>query len=171
MKVELIDVYDKNKEKTGKTYERGKYELNYGEYHLVAVIMLRDENKFLITKRHPSKMCGLMWEFTGGAVQAGENSIDAAVRELREETGVVTSKENIKYVDTMLYKEASLFLDVYIVNKHVEVDELFLQAEEVVDAKKVTNEELIEMNKKGVVTKLDWEVFQTYLKNMQQTLG
>jgi mutator protein MutT len=168
MSVELMDVYDENKQKTGKVHERGKDQLKEGEYHLAVVVIVRDNNEFLITQRHPSKLCGLMWEFSGGAVQAGEKSIDAAVRELGEETGIVTSKEELKYMDTIFYRKNSMFMDVYMTNRHVELEDLALQAEEVVDAKKVTDEEFIEMNKKGLVTYLDWDTFNVYLKQINK---
>ncbi len=45
-------------------------------------------DKFLIIQRHPDKPQGGTWGLPAGKVDAGESDAEAAVRELREETGV-----------------------------------------------------------------------------------
>ena len=50
--VEFWDIYDKNRNKTGRLAERGVYEFKEGEYHLVVVaLILNSKNEILITKR------------------------------------------------------------------------------------------------------------------------
>ena len=50
--MELWDVYDKNKKKTGKIIDRHSDErLNEGEYHLAVEAIIINENKILISRR------------------------------------------------------------------------------------------------------------------------
>ncbi len=46
------------------------------------------EGRWLIAKRPAAKRHGGLWEFPGGKLEPGENDVDAAIRELREELGV-----------------------------------------------------------------------------------
>lgn len=48
-----------------------------------------------MTKRHPNKYLPLYWEVTAGAVLKGEKPIEAAVRELKEETGLSVSESEL----------------------------------------------------------------------------
>ncbi len=53
-----------------------------------AVVVLRAGRRWLVQRRAPSGLLGGLWEFPGGKIDAGERPQDAAVRELREETGL-----------------------------------------------------------------------------------
>lgn len=55
---------------------------------VVAALIWRN-GKFLIGRRPPHKARGLLWEFIGGKVEAGETKEEALVRECREEIGAV----------------------------------------------------------------------------------
>ena len=125
--MELWDVYDENRKLTGKTHERG-VPLGPGEYHIIAdVWTVNQRSEILLTRRHPDKPYGLLWECTGGSVLTGENSVEGALRELSEE------------------------VDTYITRQNVNLEDLKLQAEEVVDAKFVVFDELMEMWRQGIV--------------------
>lgn len=74
--MELWDVYDENRKLTGKTHERG-VPLGPGEYHIIAdVWTVNQRSEILLTRRHPDKPYGLLWECTGGSVLTGENSVE-----------------------------------------------------------------------------------------------
>lgn len=93
--MELWDLYDKNRNLIGKTHTRGET-MERGLHHLVVEIWtINSKGEVLLTQRHPSKNHGLLWECTRGAVTAGESSLDGAVRELKEETGLIAKKENL----------------------------------------------------------------------------
>ena len=80
--MELWDVYDKNRNKTGKTHVRG-VPMAEGEYHIVTDIWtINLEGKLLLTQRHPDKTFGLWWECTGGSAKVGESSLESVLREL-----------------------------------------------------------------------------------------
>ena len=54
----------------------------------VEVWVKNSEGQFLVTKRHPDKKAGNLWEFTGGGTLAGEKTWKSAIRELQEDTGI-----------------------------------------------------------------------------------
>lgn len=117
--MELWDIYDAEKQRTGRTMKRNDWRLKEGEYHLsVLGVVVRPDGKFLITRRAMDKEWAAgWWEVSGGAAVAGEDSYDAVLREIREETGLDVSqseggfvfsyrRENIKEGD-------NYFVDVY----------------------------------------------------------
>lgn len=154
---ELWELVDVNKNKTGKIHERGKESsIPKGMYHLVVEVWTKNKKgEILLTQRHPDKNYGLMWECTGGSVVAGEGSIDAAMRELLEETGLLAEKKTMKYLgDTV--KEYYI-VDSYIYLSKEEMPDLHLQAEEVVDAIWVPVDEM--SSKKDMIVEGAWERF------------
>ncbi len=138
--MEVWDLYDENRKLLGKTHVRG-VPLGSGEYHIVTdVWLVRQDGKILITKRHPDKIWGNMWECTGGSALAGESSLDSAVRELEEEVGVAAESAELELLHTVRVKDR--FVDTYALVKNVEASELILQMEEVVEARFVDFTEL-----------------------------
>lgn len=59
----------------------------------VAVGLVLCGNRLLIMQRAPEQMLGGLWEFPGGKLEAGENPLQAAEREVREETGLPVQAE------------------------------------------------------------------------------
>lgn len=95
MKKELWDAYDREGTPLGFDLVRGE-PMPEGVYHLVADIFpVTTDGRVLITKRHPDKAWGGYWETTAGGVVKGETPVEGALRELREETGVVLSARDL----------------------------------------------------------------------------
>ncbi|MBQ5648569.1 MAG: NUDIX domain-containing protein, partial [Clostridia bacterium] len=108
---ELWDVLDENGNPTGRLHRRGDF-LKKGDYHLAVLILLENsKGEFLITKRAPNKGYGNMWETTGGSAVAGDSSLRAAVREVKEETGFDINAEDGKLVNT--WQSSEMFVDVW----------------------------------------------------------
>ena len=100
--MELWDIYDINKNKTGKVIDRNSNErLKDGEYHLVvAAIIIDSKERILLSKRSKFKQkYPLMWECSGGACISKETSLEAILRELKEELGL-----NLKKTEAIFYK-------------------------------------------------------------------
>lgn len=54
----------------------------------VAAAMIFQAGKILICQRPENKNCGLLWEFPGGKLEAGETAEQCVARECQEELGV-----------------------------------------------------------------------------------
>lgn len=100
--MELWDIYDENKQLTGRTMKRNDWHMKPGEFHLTVLgVIARPDGTFLITKRVMTKAWAPgWWEVSGGAAQAGESSWEAVRREVREETGLDVSKADGGYLFT-----------------------------------------------------------------------
>lgn len=145
---ELQDLYSIHRNPTGEQFYRGD-PIPEGCYRLGVQVWVRnDEGKFLLSQRHPCKKKPLLWEATGGAVDAGEDTLAAAMREVGEELGLSIRKEQLVLLRTMLC-DGIEFLDTYLVNWNGSIDELTFQENEVVGAKWVTYEEMEEMDARG----------------------
>jgi len=160
--VEIWDLYDENYTLLNKKHIRG-VPIPIGEYHIVVnVWIINKDGKILLTKRHPDKPFGLLWECTGGSVIEGEDSVIGALRELNEEVGLKVKAEDLVPIHNIRLSDR--FVDTYITIQDIKLENLILQAEEVIDAKLVSIEELNHMWKKGeVVPKERYKMYQKEL--------
>ena len=143
---EYWDLYDKNCNKTGERIKRGD-PIPEGSHNIcVEIWVLNKKDEVLLTQRHPDKVGGLTWECSGGGVQAGEGFLEAAQRELGEETGIHVKKEEIHYLGTFVGNDWIMKTFIYFWEKE-EYPCLKLQKEEVVDAKWVKVDKLTEMDR------------------------
>ena len=158
--MELWDIYDINRNKTGRIINRNSNErLKEGEYHLVVeAIIINSIGKILLSKRAEFKQkYPLMWECTGGSCIKGENSLQAILREIKEELGL-----NFKETDAIFYKtlrddKAKDFKDIWLFRKNIEIKDLKFTDREVIDSKWVTIEEFeIMCNQKEIVPTVDF---------------
>ena len=87
--MELCDVVDEFGAPAGRTVVRDT-RLAPGEYYLVVHVWIRDEaGDYLVQQRaHDRANDPGVWATTAGYVQAGEDSLSAAVRETSEELGL-----------------------------------------------------------------------------------
>ena len=158
---EYWDIYDENRKKTGKIVERGVYEFEPGEYHIVVTgIILNSKNEILITKRAEHKKFGLMWECNGGSVLAGETSLQGVIRELKEEVGVEFKKrEAIFLKEVKGGKKYPDFKDLWLFRRDVKKEEITFPDGEAIDYKWVTIDEFMKMyNNKKIVPTVDFGV-------------
>ena len=134
--MEFWDIYDENKQLTGRKMKRNDWCLKEGEYHLTVLgVIARPDGTFLITKRVMTKAWAPgWWEVSGGGVQAGESSEEAVRREVKEETGLDVRNAEGGYAFT--YKRVNpdegdnYFVDVYRFVMDISDEDLKLQTEE-----------------------------------------
>ena len=95
--MELLEVLNKNGEPTGEILDKNIIHRE-GKYHKeVALIILNDKGEILLQKRVSTKEIEPnKWAWHGGHVIAGETSIDAIIRETKEELGIILSKDQIE---------------------------------------------------------------------------
>ena len=98
--LEYWDIYDANKQLTGRTMKRNDWCLKDDEYHLTVLgVIMNKEGRYLITKRALDKAWAAgWWEVSGGGAMAGETSEQAVAREVLEETGLDVSGADGGYV-------------------------------------------------------------------------
>ena len=121
---EYNDVYDGNRNFLGRTHLRGT-PWQPGEYGMVVCVWVYDgEGNFLLTRRAPEKSFPGTWENSGGAVKAGEESLQAIVRELREETGIRAEAEEFERIDTGM--DSCTHYDFYCIQKRAKLKDLIL---------------------------------------------
>ena len=141
--MELWDLYDKDRKPLNRTHVRGEA-FAEGEYYVSCEIWVRNsKGEFLITKRHPDKKAGNLWEFAGGGTLAGETTKQSAVRELKEETGIQSQESELQLFAT--YQHKNYFLDLFLLNKDVDISDIVLQPEETIDAKWASEETILQM--------------------------
>ena len=141
--MEYWDLYDSERKPLNRVHVRGEAFAD-GEYYVCAEVWVKNSKRqFLIIKRHPDKKAGNLWEFSGGGTLARESTVQSAVRELREETGITASEKELKLFAT--YQRKNYFQDLFLLCKDVELSDLVLQPDEATDAKWVTDAEIMEM--------------------------
>ena len=77
MKIELVDVYDKNRKTTGRIVNRKNIDALTDDEYIITVhcFIINLSNQILLTQRSLKKNRGGKWEETHGALRAGEKSI------------------------------------------------------------------------------------------------
>ena len=129
--MELMDIYDENGVRTGRTFERNT-KLCAGEYcRVIHVCIFNSTGKLLIQQRQSFKEgWPNMWDVSAaGAVSAGESSNQAAEREVFEELGYKLELDEVR--PHLIISFDAGFNDIYIVERDIDLNSLQLQYEEV----------------------------------------
>lgn len=148
--MELFDLYDCDRNKTGRTMERGT-PIPKGFYRMVVhICIFNSEGKMLIQRRQPFKHSWSgMWDLTvGGSSVSGDTSLSAAIRETSEEIGVKLAPDELKRALTI--QTECIFDDIYIVQKDLDETALTLQYEEVEQVKWADIDEIKSMIKERI---------------------
>lgn len=156
--MEIWDLYDKDRIKTGETMVRGS-QFKENTYHLVVHLCIFNlEGKMLIQQRQPFKDgWPNMWDITvGGSAVSGDTSQLAAEREVYEEIGYKLSLDGIRPSLTINFDKG--FDDIYLIQKDIDISKLKLQYEEVQSVKWASKEEILSM--------IDEEIFIPYHKSL-----
>ena len=156
--MERNDIYDKDRQLTGRTHRRGT-PWKKGEYGLVVCVWVYDGNgNVLLTRRAPGKSFAGTWENSGGAAQTGESSLQAIVRELREETGISAQPEEFRLLCTE--RDRNIFYDFYCLHRAIPIEDVVLQEGETDGAKWVNTEQIYEMIHTGKICKIIADQFR-----------
>ena len=153
--MEFWNIYDENKQLTGRKMKRNDWCLKEGEYHLTVLgVIARPDGTFLITKRVMTKAWAPgWWEVSGGGVQAGESSEEAVRREVKEETGLDVRNAEGGYAFT--YKRVNpdegdnYFVDVYRFVMDIDEKDVSFQEAEIDGYMFATREQIESFAKEG----------------------
>lgn len=127
--MELLQVFDKDRTALHESVSRDdKYNLPDGKYFMIVLVFIENsEGKFLMQKTSKSRHSCIAT--TGGHVSFGDTSFSTVLKEVKEELGLNLDKQDIKYVDTFVYKDC--LLETYYVKKDIDINTLTIQEEEV----------------------------------------
>ena len=122
--MEFNDIYDENRNLTGRTHRRGSA-WKPGEYGLVVCVWIYDgKGNLLLTRRAKGKSFAGTWENSGGAAKAGESSRQAIARELYEETGIRAEQEEFELLGSD--RDAHMHYDFYCLHRTTPLNEIVL---------------------------------------------
>ena len=169
---ELWDIINVNGEKTGRVIERGQpmYE---GEYHLAVHVWIHNRNgEWLISKRSPEKKTfPNVWEACGGAAVAGDDSLTAALREAKEELGIVLNPDKGRMFKTIIHVNqhppgGSCRADIWVFLHECPIEDIILQPGETCDARWECADAIRVMMTSGeFIRDTYFEELETYSKN------
>ena len=144
---EIWDLYDREGKRTGETFVRGEYSTSgipEGRYHLVADILVKHiDGTYLLTKRDDNKETypGLWEASAGGSALFGEDPLEAAIRELREETGITA--DSMELVNITFKDESRSLFYSYVANVSCDKDSVVLQEGETTEYKWVNVDDFL----------------------------
>ncbi len=157
--MEIWDLYNIDREIIGE-HIRGN-EMPPDKYHLVVHIWIKNsENKYLMTQRSAKRLtCPLKWECVGGSVIKGETSMQAALREVKEEIGVDVCEDNCQLVTTKIRgivegKRINDIVDIYLVTFDGEVNLMDATTDEVEQVKWMNRSDIEELFANGEMVRI-----------------
>ena len=168
---EIWDLYDREGKRTGETSERyyGSYkDIPDGRYHLVVdLLVIHNDGTYLLTKRSDEKDVNPgLWEASaGGSALSGEEPLEAAKRELFEETGIVADSLELVGVS---FKDSSHGLYYsYLAKVSCEKDSIVLQEGETTEYKWVDREGLLEYVDSDGAMKSHNQRYEKYINSLR----
>lgn len=159
---ELWDAYDKNFNKIeNTTLVRGE-PIPDGIYHLVSeVIVKHTDGSYLLMQRDFRKHHGGEWEVTaGGSALQGENGLEAAIRELREETGL--SADEMQEITRVVHDGHHSLYIIYLCVSDFDKNSVVLQEGETIDCKWVDKETFEKIDENELAARRTLEAIREY---------
>jgi len=147
---ELWDLLDENGNKIGKLHERGTPLAKEYYFLVVAVWICNNQGEFLISRRAEDK--NHLWHTTGGCATAGDDSITAALREVKEEIGIDLNPNKAEFFKRTIRKredDGLYFQDVWLFREDVDIAMVVLQPEEICDVMWASVEDIRRMIAEG----------------------
>ena len=170
--MEIVDIYDGKKNKTGKTVERNT-KPKLGEYRLsIHIWITNSKGELLIQRRSANKkIFPNMWNETGGAASTGETSEMTCAREFEEELGVKPNMNKAELIGSI--KRKYDYVDVWHIEQDIDLHDIKMQKDEVSEVKYVTIDELKKIieNKEFVPTICpSLNMILTYMETIKENI-
>ena len=106
-----------------------------------------------------------------GHVIAGETSLEAILREVQEEIGLLPNKIDPCHIGRVVWEQYNHMIDIYSIQTDFEMKNLVMQQEEVIGLSKITKEKMA-----SLVSKMDYRpseyrsIVLEYLHRMNQKI-
>lgn len=153
---EFFDILDEQGNKTGKTKARAEVHRN-GDWHkAVHIWIVNDKDEIFLQKRSPNKdSYPNMWDISSaGHLTAGDDALQGAIREIKEELGVNVLPSQLKLIGVRKKADkcSSTFInnefnDVYLLRLSLDLNKITLQEDEVSEVKYIPINEFRNMIK------------------------
>lgn len=128
------------------------YMSNLQTLKLVAGCVLQKNGKYLLVQEKLPKAYG-KWNLPAGHVDPGESTVDAAVREVQEETGFIVEVDTEVFSESIPERER----EFHIFAAQIIGGALSVQPEEILDAQWFSIDEIYQLQKDGQL-RSDWMV-------------
>ncbi len=147
--MEILDLYDKNFNKTGETIVRRIDEIPENRYIMLSYVLIKNDGKIILeqmTERNNFK-----YAIPGGHILSGEDGLQGLKRELKEELNIVNN--NIKYIDTVIFPYNNYIFNIYVIEDVIDINNLVLQPEEVSNVNWYSKDDVKTMIDKDLIPK------------------
>ena len=166
--MEILDLYDRNGNPTGKEWDRADVDsIPHGLFRLVCEVLVKHiDGDFLLMHRDFSKKWGPgLWEASaGGSALKGESPIECIQRELFEETGIKSEKfieMNCSIREHNLYHSYLTIVDCA-------KDSIVLQKGETIGYRWVSESEFFKFLESDFIIKTQKERYRCFLQQFQK---
>ena len=160
--MEYFDILDENGNKTGITKLRNEVHRD-GDWHkAVHIWIINNNGEILLQRRCATKDSNpnMLDISCAGHLTSGDNSLDGAIRELKEELNLDVNKEDLKFIKTI--KRSSKYTETFINN---EFDDMYiLRTNKTVEDMKYQEEEISE------IFYVSYDKFKEMVNNRQPDL-
>jgi len=141
---EQFDILDINGMPTG-IADKGTL-LKDGQYYLgIHAYIYNSDGELLQQRSYNKNFLPGGWDVVLEHVIAGESSLEGAMRGIKEEIGLFVSKSDMKFAGRFIWNTYHHIIDVYFVKANFNVSALLLQNEEVISAKMVSKDDMLEL--------------------------
>lgn len=158
--MEFIDLFDKDDRPLGRTVDR-HHPRTKDEYRRITELWIRrPDGRYLIQQRSKNKkLYALKWSCSvSGAQSAGESPMDTALRETKEELGLVLRQDRARFFGRVT--DENVHFHIYLFTQDVREDELTPEPMEVEAVRFVTKEEMDRMIDAGDM--LAWDYYPAF---------
>lgn len=137
---EYFDVLDEEGNLTGKKKLRSDVHRDGDWHRAVHIWIINEKGEILLQSRCPTKDShpNMLDISCAGHLSSGDNSLDGALRELKEELGIEASEDKLQFIKTLKNssKYTSTFInnefdDLYILRTNKKLEEMKFQEEEI----------------------------------------
>ena len=162
MAKEYFDILDENGNKTGRTKLRSEVHRD-GDWHkAVHIWIINNDGDILLQRRCATKDSNpnMLDISSAGHLSAGDDSLEGALRELKEELNLDIKPEDLQFIKTL--KRSSKYTETFINN---EFDDLYIvRTDKKIEDMKFQKEEISE------IMYVPYKKFKEMVKNRQSDL-
>ena len=154
--MEYRELFDDNRNSTGKKILKGQ-KIPKGLNIVTVVVFMYSPKKKKGIMQKRSNLKGAKWATTSGHPKYGESSIEGMITEIKEEIGFDIKKEELTLITT--FKKKDKFVDIYYIEKDLDIEKAVLQKEEVSDINYLSDRDVEKFYEAGKFKKSHYKYF------------